>query len=238
MPQRRRNLPKSLESEDTPPSSFSKEEIRSLQKSTLVSFIIIRTRGKVIIVPVCVLIVLNVLIYRVFQHDAIIIPYLVSITGERKQLLPPWKDLCLSFPSVIWSQTGNRPVSFQNGLNVGWTVRPVSASHAVCVCVWGAMCSSSRSLLSQFEQFPLTNLSCAGSYDSILVSYWCLVCFLHTVQTIIVVQHLCLIWNCYLVASAVQTTSSSKHVCLYSITILVMLFTVLIKGKTLRENFS
>lgn len=82
-------MPKSLESEDTPPSSFSKEEIRSLQKSTLVSFIIIiRTIGKVIIVPVCVLIVLNVLIYRVF-HDAMIIPYLVSITGERKQLLPP-----------------------------------------------------------------------------------------------------------------------------------------------------
>lgn len=45
-----------MESEDTPPSNFSKEEIKILQKSTLVS-IVISTSGNVVIVPVCLLVV-------------------------------------------------------------------------------------------------------------------------------------------------------------------------------------
>lgn len=44
-------------SEDTPPSNFSKEEIKILQKSTLVS--IVSSNNGNVIVPVCLLVVLK-----------------------------------------------------------------------------------------------------------------------------------------------------------------------------------
>lgn len=53
---------------------------------------------------------------------------------------------------------------------MGWTVRPVPASHALCVC--RAMCTSSRSLLSPFRQLALTDVSCAGSGYSTAVWPW------------------------------------------------------------------
>lgn len=136
--------------------------------------------------------------------------YLESILDERNPLL----SLFL-FP-------GNM-ITDRNSASQLWESAKCGLDLSACSSQSSSLCAEQCAVphVASFRQLALTNVSWAGSHYSMEVSLWCLVYFSHTTSTLRVVQH---VWSCDLVASAVQTSPSSKHVSLYSITILVKSF--------------